>query len=111
MIGVTSPGTIYLGLYNSPIDFLEEAGMLQNVVQPISTEDNKIRFENLPSGEYALSFYIDENGNDEMDYNFIGMPKEPYGFYTDPGIIFARPKFKDVSFQLNESLKVEMKTK
>jgi uncharacterized protein (DUF2141 family) len=33
-------------------------------------------FQNIPSGEYALSAFHDENGNGKLDTNWMGMPKE-----------------------------------
>jgi len=38
------------------------------------------RFEGVPSGEYALLAYLDENANGRIDRNFIGIPREPLGF-------------------------------
>lgn len=38
------------------------------------------RVSDLPEGNYAMMIYYDENGNDQMDKNFIGIPKEPLGF-------------------------------
>jgi MipA family protein len=39
--------------------------------------------EDIPTGEYALLVYFDENENRKMDRNFIGIPKEPLGFSND----------------------------
>jgi uncharacterized protein (DUF2141 family) len=33
-------------------------------------------FQTIPSGEYALSAFHDENGNGKLDTNWMGMPKE-----------------------------------
>ena len=44
---------------------------------------------NLPTGKYLVSIYLDENLNNKMDYNFIGIPKEQYGFSTKKIIITA----------------------
>jgi len=34
----------------------------------------------MPVGDYALVVFHDENGNGKLDFNFIGIPKEPIGF-------------------------------
>ena len=33
--------------------------------------------EDLPPGDYALLAYHDENGNRELDFRPLGIPKEP----------------------------------
>ena len=38
------------------------------------------RIREIPAGEYALVVYHDENGNERLDKNFIGIPKESLGF-------------------------------
>jgi uncharacterized protein (DUF2141 family) len=34
----------------------------------------------VPHGEYAIAVFVDVNGNGKMDKNFLGIPKEQYGF-------------------------------
>ncbi|MBW2513530.1 MAG: DUF2141 domain-containing protein, partial [Deltaproteobacteria bacterium] len=36
--------------------------------------------QNIPPGKYALLVFLDENNNDRLDKNFIGIPNEPLGF-------------------------------
>ncbi|MDA9242266.1 DUF2141 domain-containing protein [Flavobacteriaceae bacterium] len=59
---------------------------------------------NLPTGKYLVSIYLDENLNNKMDYNFIGIPKEQYGFSTKKLIRFRKPKFDEASFILLDDL-------
>ena len=59
------------------------------------------RLENVPSGEYALLVYFDENDNNKIDKNFIGIPKEPLGFsnsYQPKG----PPSYSRAAFLLQE---------
>ena len=39
-----------------------------------------VHFKDLPPGEYAAVAFQDVNGNGILDKNFLGIPKEPYGF-------------------------------
>lgn len=59
----------------------------------------------LPKGDYAIAVYHDLNGNNTLDKNFFGIPKEPYGFSKNfkPGM--RAPNFSDCSFTLTESAK------
>mgnify|MGYP004006285489 FL=1 len=59
---------------------------------------------NLPTGKYLVSIYLDENLNNKMDYNFIGIPKEQYGFSTKKIIKFRKPKFDEASFILLDDI-------
>jgi uncharacterized protein (DUF2141 family) len=48
--------------------------------------------------DYALSFFLDENGNQALDTGFGGMPTEGFGFSNDPTIGFSAPSWRDVKF-------------
>jgi uncharacterized protein (DUF2141 family) len=50
-------------------------------------------FTALPQGTYAIAAYHDENGNGRLDENFLGMPKEGFGFSRNPDTRFGPPKF------------------
>jgi uncharacterized protein (DUF2141 family) len=52
----------------------------------------------LPFGEYAIKIYHDENGNDELDTNFLGIPKEGVGFSNNPSARFGEPGFDEAKF-------------
>ncbi len=48
-----------------------------------------------------MAVYHDVNNNEELDKNFVGIPKEPYGFSGKNG--FGSPYFDRVKFQLDEA--------
>lgn len=52
-----------------------------------------LSFVDLPDGSYAVSFVHDENANDKLDTNAVGIPKEGFGFSRDPKISFGAPSF------------------
>jgi uncharacterized protein (DUF2141 family) len=60
-----------------------------------------IRFEDIPAGEYALAVLHDENNNKALDTNFIGFPKEGYGFSNNPRTTFCAPKYEDAKFRVS----------
>jgi len=56
------------------------------------------------SGRYAVVLLDDENRNNDMDYNFLGIPKEGYGFSNDAkprGL--SSPKFEAAAFDVEET--------
>ena len=42
---------------------------------------------NLPKGTYLISILLDENFNNILDKNFIGIPSEQYGFSSKKQIV------------------------
>jgi uncharacterized protein (DUF2141 family) len=58
----------------------------------------------LPVGWYAVSVVHDENNNSVLDANFLGIPKEPYGFSNNPRGL-GKPSFEAVKFRLDASPK------
>ena len=72
-------GTVALVLFDSANSF----GDLRDPAKVVRYEldgREKYRIEDVVPGEYALMVYFDENGNDRIDKNFIGIPSEPLGF-------------------------------
>ncbi len=51
----------------------------------IKVRDREARcdFEDIPPGRYALAVIHDENMNGKLDANWLGVPKEGYGFSND----------------------------
>ena len=39
-----------------------------------------VQFAGLPEGDYAVSVFLDENGNMKLDANVFGVPTELFGF-------------------------------
>ena len=57
-------------------------------------------FENIPAGSYAVAVLHDENKNEKMDFNLVGIPKEAYGFSNNAKGFMAPPKFSDAAIRL-----------
>lgn len=51
-----------------------------------------VRVGDLPSGDYAVALFHDENGNGRLDTRF-GLPVEGFGFSNNPRILFGPPSF------------------
>lgn len=56
-------------------------------------------FKGFPAGRYALTIFHDENSNGKFDMNFVGYPKEGYGFSNNARAQFSAPTFAETSFQ------------
>lgn len=53
-------------------------------------------------GTYAVQAFQDENGNEEVDRNFFGLPEEGIGFSNDAPIRFGPPSYADAAITVAE---------
>lgn len=56
----------------------------------------------LPAGSYAVMVMHDENGNGELDANFMGIPTEGYGFSNNPQVM-RRAHFSEARFEVTDA--------
>jgi uncharacterized protein (DUF2141 family) len=49
----------------------------------------------LPPGDYGIAVIHDENSNHHLDRNFLGVPKEGFGFANNPHVLLSAPPIKD----------------
>jgi len=56
-------------------------------------------FRNIPPGTYGAGVYQDENDNGKLDTNFLGIPKEGYGFSNNLQIM-RKPTFDEARFEV-----------
>jgi uncharacterized protein (DUF2141 family) len=103
-----SKGQIRIGLYDKEKTFLDNDLVYKGKI--VKASSSNIKFENIPNGLYAISLYHDENSNNILDTNFIGIPKEGYGFSNNPSS-FGAPSFEEAKFELNSdtTLNIEVK--
>jgi uncharacterized protein (DUF2141 family) len=57
-----------------------------------------LHLPSLPSGTYAVAILHDENDDLKMNTNWLGIPKEGYGFSNNVMGTFGPPSFTKASF-------------
>jgi len=77
-----STGTVDCALFASPDGFPREFLHSAVVVMVLKIRETQARCdcEDIPPGTYALGVIHDENMNGKLDANWLGIPKEGYGF-------------------------------
>lgn len=93
----SAKGTLQVALYNKAEDFLSDRTLRANsAIAAVGSVT--VVFYDLEPGEYAVLSYHDENGNSELDSNFVGIPKEALGVSNDAPARFGPPKYEDAKF-------------
>ncbi|MGY8771950.1 MAG: DUF2141 domain-containing protein [Gammaproteobacteria bacterium] len=100
------PGTLMLAIYNSAEAFAgsvskekrSEIGVFKGLELYLEPEDSTQLNTEIPDGEYAIALFIDLNGNKKIDKNFLGIPKEQYGFSNNAMGKLSAPTFVQAQF-------------
>ncbi len=102
-----STGTVVFSLFNSANTFGDLRDPMMVVKQKLGEREDYL-IKKVPPGEYALMVFYDENENNRIDRNFIGIPIEPIGFsngYQPKG----PPSYNRATFVLTEGEKQSFK--
>jgi uncharacterized protein (DUF2141 family) len=92
-------GKLMIGIYKPEDKFGEGKPAVSEMITVKSAGSTSVSFE-LEPGKYALAVFHDLNSNGELDKNFVGIPKEPYGFSKDFRPKFSAPSFEDCVFEV-----------
>ncbi len=96
-------GQSIIALYNSEEGYPTKPKLAyRGGKAPIKNKYSEITFKNLPPGSYAVAVFHDENKNNKLDTNWIGIPKEGTGASNDAKARFGPPKFKDAKITLKD---------
>jgi uncharacterized protein (DUF2141 family) len=60
---------------------------------PAGKREAMAMWQNLPPGNYGVAVIHDENRNRKLDKNFLGIPKEGFGFANNPHVGLSAPAF------------------
>jgi uncharacterized protein (DUF2141 family) len=93
-------GSIYAAVYSSA-DAFEKGEITTSVAGAVSGGKTELEIHNLKPGTYGIVLFHDLNGNEELDRNLFGMPREPFGFSNNPVIQFSAPKFEAFKFEFD----------
>jgi uncharacterized protein (DUF2141 family) len=99
-------------LFNSPSSFEGESGKpFQCVTALVKNQTSHAVFTNVPAGTYAMFVFHDENSNNKMDKNFMGIPKEGYGASKNKLPFASAPGYNENKFTADGKTAVELQVK
>jgi uncharacterized protein (DUF2141 family) len=90
-----STGVVGAVIFSSPDGWPEDTSKsLHHWPTPIMPGAREATPEwNLPPGNYGVAVIHDENKNHKLDRNFLGIPKEGFGFANNPHVGLSAPPF------------------
>lgn len=103
-------GFLMIALNNSKDSFLSDEVPFRSFKVKIIDKIAECSFENIPFGEYGINSFHDENDNNKLDKNIMGIPTESYGFSNNGRGMFGPPDYDDVKFAVNkEQITIQFK--
>lgn len=88
----------------------EKEKEVQSEIGIIKNGHCSITLSGVKNGKYAIRYYHDENANGELDTNFMGIPKEGYGFSNDAYGKYGPKSFNEWIFIVDNQTKMTLKT-
>lgn len=74
-----------------------------DIIVPAKKEMVEVKTNTLPAGTYAIQVLHDANRNKKMDYGFLGIPKEGFGFSNNIRPGFSKPSWRKVKFEVGDA--------
>lgn len=106
--GQNKSGILNLAIYNNAEAYdrsvkgegRSEGGFFSGIDSFIELKESHKFVINVPEGIYAIALFIDANKNMKIDKNFLGIPKEQYGFSNNAMGNLSGPSFEQAKFQV-----------
>ena len=90
-------GTLNCRLFTEAAGFPDGEGARTLRIAIAGTQATCV-FDDLPPGTYAVAVVHDENGNGQLDKNFLGIPNEGYGVSNNRTYAASSPKWDESRF-------------
>lgn len=105
----TLKGNIEIGIYNDPESFPKKGKHYKTITKKVIGNEMSFFIKDLPKGKYAIALYHDKNSDKVCNLNFLGIPKEPYGFSQNFKPVFSKPSFSDCKINVSKNVSVKIK--
>lgn len=106
----TTTGQVIISAYTSEKEYTDNPKYFYRFDKK-NMQNGKLKcvIKDLQPGKYTFTLLDDSNKNDKMDYNFVGLPKEGYGFSNNlkPSIKGA-PNYNDCLVNISNSALLKM---
>ena len=93
-------GNIRLALYERANWGGRDGETVADAVVPAIPGETIVTLRGLAPGVYAIKTFQDENRDEKMDFSWLGIPLERFGFSKDAKPLFDQPSFDEAKFQI-----------
>lgn len=105
--GIQNPvGTMNFAVYDDAENYDQSKDYYAGESIKVESLEFVYVFKDIAYGNYAISLFHDEDENDELNTNWIGFPKELFGFSNDAKAKMGPPDFEDASFEVNGDMEL-----
>lgn len=94
----SADGAVAVALFDDRARFDARTDAIRKAYLTIDGAEAHWLVEGLPAGDYALLAYHDENGNGELDFRPLGIPKEPFAVSNGATRLLGPPRFDSAKF-------------
>lgn len=93
-------GVIACAIFESPEGFPKKFLKFASkvMITQIKGRDASFEFSDIKPGQYAIVVIHDENHDGKLETNWLGIPKEGYGFSSGAEVSLSAPSFSDAEF-------------
>ncbi|WDE01596.1 DUF2141 domain-containing protein [Thalassomonas actiniarum] len=102
-----SRGKIVLALFDNEDDFTKKP-YREQIIDADNAGSGAI-FSRLADGDYAVVIFHDENANELLDRNFLGVPEEGVAFSNNLQVKFSLPGFDDAKVSVRGDTAISIK--
>ena len=101
-------GSLMVAVVNSDAAWNNQAKPVAAQKVAASKGEMTLKFADLSPGKYAVQVMHDENGNNVLDANFLGIPSEGYGFSNNPNVM-RRAHFDEAVFEIGRDTTITIR--
>lgn len=100
----SNKGTVKVCLFNTETGFPEKPNLAFKCVNTTAIKGvMQIKIEGITPDNYAIAAFQDENNDEKVNTNFLGIPKEPTGASNGAKGKMGPPKFGDAVLGIDKS--------
>lgn len=96
-------GKINFALYNNSASYNDPTQVYKSLSLTPSGSSLSFTLDSIPAGTYAFGVFHDENDNQQIDQNWLGIPSEGFAFSNNAMGSFGPPSYDQAKFVVLKS--------
>ena len=100
----SAKGHVMIAIFDDPATFRKAGKEVAAIRLKARAGDLDFTLNAVPAGDYTVTLYHDENANQKLDTNMLGIPSEGYGFSNDARGSFGPPSYDAARITVNSGL-------